>query len=170
VNIRGDEGLTPLHSAAFHGQVDVVRFLLDHSADVNSQTDHGWTALHYLGVTLGFIQGPNVPQKLANVAQLLLEHGADINARNHRGWTPLHVAAFHANVTVARMLLEHGAKVDEENNSGKTPFQLALEWKHNEMIKLLSEHGCQELPVESSLRLRVWSTVISIMKHHIFSL
>src|SRR5712675_1367495 len=110
----------PLQSAAFYGQIDVVRFLLNHNADVNSRDDHGWTALHCVGHSR---QGS---RQLEKVTRLLLERGADLNARNHTGNTPLLKAVDSGNVTVARVLLEHRANVDAEDKEGRTPFQLAL--------------------------------------------
>jgi len=143
VNVRGNEKRNPLHSAAYYGQVDVVRLLLKHNADVTSQDDSGRTPLHCPGATSYHRKGPDVPQRLANVARLLLEHDADVNARNHYGETPLHIAAWCGRVEVAHVLLEHGANVDEEDNKGRTPFQHALERKQDEVIKLLSEHGAK---------------------------
>jgi len=153
VNVRCDESRIPLHSAVYYGQVQVVRFLIEHNADVNSQDSAGWTLLYYPFADSDSGKGPNAPQMLADVARLLLQHGAEANARDNDGWTPLHVAAWCRNVEVARVLLEHGANVDERDNEGRTAFQFALEekrkegqWKEgksDEFIKLLSEYGAR---------------------------
>ena len=45
VDAMGPNG-TPLHEAAWRGQVDLVRLYLAHGAQVNIQTEHGRTALH----------------------------------------------------------------------------------------------------------------------------
>jgi len=143
VNVRGNENRIPLHSAAYYGKIDVVRLLLKHNADVNSQDDMGRTALHYPGANCNHRNGPNVPQELANIARLLLDHDTDVNSRSHYGDTPLHMAARCGKVEVACVLLEHGANVDEQDDVGRTPFQCALGRNHNEIIKLLSEHGAK---------------------------
>jgi len=143
VNVRGHVKRTPLHSAAYYGQIDAVRLLLKHNADVTPQDDIGWTALHYPGDIHDYCKGLNVSQQLAEITRLLLEHGADVDARSLIGWTPLQVAALRGNVAVARVLLEHGANVDEEDNRGRTPFQYALEQRQNKIIELLSEHGAK---------------------------
>ncbi|WP_407809560.1 ankyrin repeat domain-containing protein, partial [Staphylococcus aureus] len=39
-------GYTPLHVACHFGQINMVRFLLQHGADVNAITSHGYTPLH----------------------------------------------------------------------------------------------------------------------------
>ena len=143
VNVRGKREQIPLHSAAYSGQIDVVRLLLHHKAEVNARDAIGDTALHYLGEWFHYRKGSNIPRQLADIARLLLDYGADVNARNTIGWTPLLMASWWGNVTVARVLLEHGANVDEGDEKGKTPFQHASEKKQNEMVKLLSEHGAK---------------------------
>jgi len=143
VNARGDDKRIPLHSAAYYGQIDVVRLLLEHGADVESRDDIGETALYYPGKDCGSRKGPNVPQKLENIVRLLLQHGADVNARDDDGWTPLHMAAHCGRMEVVRVLLEHGANIDEEDDKGKTPFQHALEKKQSEIIVLLSGYGAK---------------------------
>jgi len=140
VNVPGRHKRIPLHSAASYGQIDVVRFLLKHNADVNSQDDYGWTALHFTIQNPDYPKGSERPRDTADITRLLLEQGADINARTHNGHTPLHIAVSWGYVAVARVLLEHGANVNEENNAGQTTFQLALGEGQNEMMKLLSEH------------------------------
>jgi len=139
VNIQGNSRRIPLHSAVFYGQIDVVRLLLNHNADVNSRDDIDETPLHYPAMIRGDPKGSNSPGNLASTARLLLEHGADANARNIVGLTPLHKAARCGNVMVAQVLLKHGANINAEDNKGQTPFQHAnaLGQKQDEMIKLL---------------------------------
>ena len=51
VNIRGDDGLTPLMKAAFFGRFSVVEYLVNKGADVNAKANDGSTALQL--ATLG---------------------------------------------------------------------------------------------------------------------
>ena len=68
VNATVDFGLSSLMWAAFEGQTEVAKILLEHGADIDKQEElWGLTAL-MLGVTRGN----------ADVVRLLLEHGADI--------------------------------------------------------------------------------------------
>ena len=39
-------GLTPLHQAVLEENVDAVRLLIEHGADVNKQDSDSWTPLH----------------------------------------------------------------------------------------------------------------------------
>lgn len=43
---RGDDGFTPLHFAAFHGNMNLIRLLVQHGADVNAQNRQGINMLH----------------------------------------------------------------------------------------------------------------------------
>jgi ankyrin repeat protein len=142
VNFRRDDGETPLVSAAWYGDLEVVRLLLDYKVDVNARALDNWTAIYCVsnGPHSGFPVTPHYgPQLLPDVARLLLEHGADVNARVDNGMTPLHIAA--DNEEVVGVLLEHDANVGAEDNRGRTPFHVAAESGKVEVVRVLLEHG-----------------------------
>ena len=78
------DGWTPLHLAAFFGQLDAVRILLDRGADLRAISRNSMknTPLH--AATAG---------KHEQIARLLLEHGADPHAIDAGGYTPAKIAA-----------------------------------------------------------------------------
>ena len=43
---RGDDGFTPLHFASFHGNMALIRLLVQHAADVNAKNRQGINMLH----------------------------------------------------------------------------------------------------------------------------
>ncbi|KAF8496179.1 hypothetical protein F5888DRAFT_413684 [Russula emetica] len=140
-NVQCHAGNTPLHSAAYSGDVEMVQDLLDLGADVNVRNKYGQTLLDYTSLTPStFHNTPTFPILLGNVAQLLLDRGVDINARTNDSSTPLHTAVECGRIEVVRVLLEHGADVGAEDRQGRTPFTLAKERRHDEIMKLLSEH------------------------------
>ena len=60
VNIKDDNGSTPLHAAAAFGRVDVAKLLVEHGADLQVRNDDGGTpadALHLDWRTTTFIGG-----------------------------------------------------------------------------------------------------------------
>ena len=143
VNVRGSHKRTPLHSAAYYGHVEVVRFLLDHNANVKSKDSMGRTPLHNVpgGGGGGSSEGPHVRSQLADVARLLLQHGADVNARQKDNRTPLHVAANYGALEVARVLLEYGAAEDKKDKEGRTAYQVASGRQNHGVMKFLLEYG-----------------------------
>jgi ankyrin repeat protein len=104
INIRNEWGFTPLHmaSGSGHGKDgSVVRFLLEHGADVNARSRGGQTPLHdasYGGAL--------------EVVRLLLEHGANVKVKKKYGTsrTALQEAAEQGHDEIVKLLREHGAK------------------------------------------------------------
>src|SRR5262249_23054961 len=100
-------GETALLRCAGTGNVDAVKSLLAHGADINAPERAGQTALMWA-----------IEEHHADVARLLIEHGADVNALSHAGFTPLLFAARQGDVESARLLLEKGANVNVTANMG----------------------------------------------------
>ncbi len=90
---------TPLHVAAEHGCVHVVKQLLDAGASPAARTDRGWTPLH-----LAAICGRE------HVVALLLDptYAVDIDAADSVGATALHWAAGFGSMPVVEALLSPG--------------------------------------------------------------
>ena len=132
LDVRGVYGRNPLHAAAFSGNFEMVRILIEcDRADINARDRIGWTPLLWASRSPHFKDG--------SVLRLLLEHGADKNLQNQIGWTPLHLASFNGALEVVRLLLEHGADVKAKDKKGKTALQVAV-WKgHDKVVKLLRE-------------------------------
>jgi len=145
INARDSDGRTPLHPT-FHAQsrtfddqyFDVVRYLLDHGADVDAQADTEFpTPLHLASFFGGF-----------KVAQLLLDHGADINVQDKDGWTPLHGTLVEMTddlddfyFDTVRFLLEHGADIHALDNGHATPLHVVSQCGGMKATRLLLEHG-----------------------------
>ena len=119
---------TPLHIAAYHGQVEISRILLQHKADQNALDQDGRTPLHSAS-----------EQGDINLARLLLEYDVDVNVQDNKRSTALHLASEKSELEVTRLLLEHGADVEAEDNRGRTPFQVASGQQRDGITKLLLE-------------------------------
>ena len=129
------DGDTPLHFAAFYGQAEVSRLLLQYQVHKNAQDKCGRTALH-IASERAYVD----IARFVNIARLLLEHGFDVNARDNSRSTPLHSVSFKGHLDIARLLVEHGANIDAEDDKGRTAFQVASERGHHDIAKLLSDH------------------------------
>ena len=113
------DGFTALHLAAFFGQEDSAKILVERDADVNLVARNAnihVTPLH--SAAAGSHPG---------IVRLLLEHGADPNAAQDGGFTPLHSAAQNDDRESAEALLEAGADPSLTSDEGKTPADLAGE-------------------------------------------
>jgi uncharacterized protein len=111
------DGFTPLHYAAFFGQEDAARILLERGAEVEVVARNESirvTPLHSAAA------GSH-----AGIVKLLLEAGADPNAAQDGGYTPLHSAAQNDDRESAEALLAAGADPSLASDDGKTPAQLA---------------------------------------------
>ncbi len=98
VNCTDMGGWTACMFAARHAEV--VRILIEHSANVNQADRHGDTAL-ILAALWGHTE----------IARMLIEAGADINHTNNNGDTALWLAADYGKTETVRLLIEHGAKL-----------------------------------------------------------
>ncbi len=65
INIKDENGMTPLMWAAYHCNLNTVGFLLNKGADVNVKNESGYTALKLSEESL-----------YPEIAELLKEHGA----------------------------------------------------------------------------------------------
>jgi len=98
---RSADDATALHFAAFFGQPECVRVLLEHGADVHavSPTFGNVTPLHSAAAA-----------DSVEIVRMLVEHGADVNARQNGGFTALDAAVQNANEELRSYLEEHGAE------------------------------------------------------------
>jgi ankyrin repeat protein len=100
-----------IHEAAFVGNLNRVRALLNQGVPVNARNDGGWTTLHTAAFT-GHL----------NIVQELLRRGARVNPRTNYYSTPLHYAALRGHSRVVHELLKAGANPKYRNRHGNTPY------------------------------------------------
>jgi ankyrin repeat protein len=142
VNCRQDDLRTPLHLAAYHGEQNVARVLVEHKADVDSQDNEGKTPMYLL-----LEDSLRDEVDILDFTRLLLEHLTDINIRTTNEWTLLHAAAFWGRSEIARMLLYHGTNPNLENKVGAMPLHLVSEGNYNSQ-----EHGVRTVRLLRGVR------------------
>jgi ankyrin repeat protein len=119
---REDYSVALPNIAAF-GDVNAVRLMLDHGANVNAVDPLGRTALMYAAAS------DLIP---LDEVKLLVERGADVNAKDaHKqggdsGLTVLDIARLHGETPVVEQLVKYGAKGTApvrplSNHGAKTP-------------------------------------------------
>lgn len=114
-----------LPDIAVMGDVNAVRLMLDHGADVNAVDPLGRTPLMYAAAS---------DLQPLDVVKLLIERGANVNAVNgHKesgdaGLTVLDIAKLHGETPVVAWLIKSGAK-------GTTPVPQALKSRRENTIQ-----------------------------------
>jgi ankyrin repeat protein len=126
VNLTDNDGMTPLHFAAFKGHKEIVKVLIAEGADVSVSHD-GYTPLHAAGNK--------------EIAELLIAKGADVKAKEVDGETSLHYAASEGHKEVAELLIANGADVNVTRDDGGTPLYHAARWGHKNTTALLIAAG-----------------------------
>ena len=95
VNSFAYDGWTPLHLAAFFGNLEAARLLLESGADVHAVSQNALTNTPLHAATAG---------KHADVAMLLLENGARIDVVDAGGYTPQQIATQNQLETVVEKM------------------------------------------------------------------
>jgi ankyrin repeat protein len=156
--------------AAAHGRSEVIHFLFQHGATLDTPSDlsiyslreavqsgdlesvrlllaHGADAT-YEG-RWGSVLGDAVYGGKLAIVKLVVEAGADVNGGF--GFTNvLQCAAEAGNVEIVRYLLKKGAKVNAECHWNRTPLMEAVKENHTAVVKLLLDHGADWRPKEEA--------------------
>jgi len=131
VNAAQADGMTALHWAAYHDNVDAVKTLLRAGADVRAANRYGVTPL-----SLACTNGD------AAIADALLDAGADANGVLPGGETPLMTAARTGAAGVVKTLLARGARLDaKDDRRGQTALMWAAAEGHAAIVQDFVEAG-----------------------------
>ncbi|CAK0875842.1 unnamed protein product, partial [Prorocentrum cordatum] len=121
--------LVPLHAAALHGHMGVVRHLCEQGVDLDAQNTAGMTSL-LIAASQGHLE----------VVDFLQQSGADAQRPTVDGSTPLTAAAELGHLAVAKLLTGlPGTDVDRARQDGSTAVLMAAMKGHEQLLSLLSE-------------------------------
>ncbi|UNI23919.1 hypothetical protein JDV02_009710 [Purpureocillium takamizusanense] len=137
---QDDNGMSPLHHAAYGCHTDAVRLLLLEGADPNQLDKAGRSPL-FCGCE----------SDSDAIIMLMWEKGASTTRASGDGQTLLHLAAYRGNVDVIRRLIRlDGGAVQlrapgpgAEGLSLLSPLHIAAREGHNVAVKVLVEEGFQ---------------------------
>lgn len=129
INHYYDNGYTGLGLAAYFGNENIVKFLIENGAEVNLPSNNEYRVFPLHSAAAG---------NFTAIAKMLIENNAAVNISQLSGITPLHSAAQNGNIELIILLLENDAAVDARMEGGKLPAHLALENGYKEIADILS--------------------------------
>jgi ankyrin repeat protein len=169
ISSRDKSGNTPLHLAAFHGNPDVVAFLLANGADVNAKNNYpifapgdleGMFGAHSAnqtdpvilltahGVAFNTVSNGYTPLDLAlfsfkhkDTVDMLLAKGADVNATAASGTTPLFWAIMRGQKDDVTLLLAKGANLNAKDAYENSMLHIAVRMGYRSIVELLLNKG-----------------------------
>lgn len=131
VNVVNADGFTPLHAAVESEKPEVVRYLLQRGAKINTATvQDGTTPLH-----TACYKGNK------EIVQILIVAGANIEAKTVHGATPLVTAAFYGKKDIVECLKSNGAKIDVDSKEGEVLAKSAIKANRTESYDELVKAG-----------------------------
>ena len=122
---------TPLMLAARYNEVDIVEFLVERSASLETQDNEGYTPLQHA------VMGGN---EITNMLRLI-ELGADIFKESNSRYSAVHLASKNGQIEVVCVLLEHGANVSKVHFSVGSPLTSAARNGHLEIVQMSLKNG-----------------------------
>ena len=123
-NIQDKYDTILLHSASYHGRLEMVRTLLNHGVKSSAKNHLGETALHVMS------RSKYDTKDSGRVARLLLERGMDVNMQDKDHDSPLHSASYNGKLEIVRVLLNHGAIANSKNDRDETPLHQASQGEY----------------------------------------
>jgi len=136
VNRIDKDGNTPLVTACICKNEKMVKYLIEHGADVNKEIIDIY----------GYVKSPlTSADGNENIIKYLVENGADVNkeivSKYGYSYLPLINACIDGNETIVKYLVQHNADVNKKNKRGNTPLGVACVYGHENIIKFLIDHG-----------------------------
>lgn len=167
INSVNQDGFTALHLAAKRGDLEQVKAIVSHGANINARDRHEHTPLTWAAIEshkeiVKFLidNGADVNSistlgnsvlmfsDSAEITLLLLQSGrlTSINHQNNQQKTALHYAVAKGDYAQVVALIEHGANINAKDSKGNTPFDMFLTFRlrygqHILLENYLIEHG-----------------------------
>ncbi|TDG94780.1 Phosphocholine transferase AnkX [Cardinium endosymbiont of Culicoides punctatus] len=164
-------GITMLHSAAYHGHTEWVKKLLENGNDIEAKMKDDETPLHcavyfdhadVVRLLLDARANKNAKDMYGNtllhfaarngsveVCTQFPEILCDVHTPNSHGATPLHVAAWRGDQQFCNILLNAGANINAQGAHGWTPAHYAAFGNYSELFDTLKECGA-DLSIRNS--------------------
>ncbi|KAF5270741.1 hypothetical protein FQA39_LY01479 [Lamprigera yunnana] len=120
--------LSSLQSAAYCGNIEEVRYLIDAGVEIDVGPD---TALHLA-----------LRKRHSSIALLLLDAGANFELKDSNEDCPIHIACTFGLLKVTHTLCALGCRLEITNARGIFPLHLAARNGHIHVVRCLCVAGC----------------------------
>ena len=123
-NAAQEDGTTLLMIAAQYSSPEVVKYMIDNKAEVNTKNNKGWNALMFAA---RYNSNPEV-------TKILLDSGANYVSWNNEGFTSLMLAVNgNADQEIIEALIKAGSNVNAQNK-GRSVLSMAVSGHSRENI------------------------------------
>ena len=162
INEKNDEGLTALHYAAYKGNIELSKILVQNGALVNSLTNRGKNIIHlsaegnHPSAMIYFIykekfdiytgdENGSSPLHWAcysgaeESVNFLIGLNADIDAQDKEKLTPLHLATLNNREKIVIKLLQNGADKNLKNSRGELAIDIARKKNFHSLVFILED-------------------------------
>ncbi|WP_341811499.1 ankyrin repeat domain-containing protein [Wolbachia endosymbiont (group A) of Oxytorus armatus] len=131
VNAKCEYSVTPLHLAAGSGWLNIVEYLIDKGANVDTRDYYYQTPL-YWAVRYGKL----------DIVKYFIGKGANFDTEDWFCWPPLYWAVESENFDIAKYIMkEKGIDVSTRDSNGKTMFHEIVRFAKLEAVKYLVGKG-----------------------------
>lgn len=149
-----------LAHAASNKQIETIKLLLKHGAEINNKNKSGISAL-----MIASINGYD------SIIKYLIAEGADINATDKDGNNALMLAVSKGRTDIAKYLVSINININQQNNKGRTALMLTYRLKNYELADFLIKAGADTtLKDKESYGLSYYITVGNIESIKAFGL
>lgn len=138
VNLTDDFGSNPLMEAAYQGNFEALKILINYTSDIDAQNNHGRTALS-LSTSEGHYE----------CIEALVKVGVNLDLTSENGESALHFASANNDGNVVKMILDAGIDVSIKDKWGNTALSVAQS-NHNQTATDLIETYIAQKEMASS--------------------
>ncbi|CAF0770585.1 unnamed protein product [Adineta ricciae] len=163
--------MSALCAAICAGNLDLIKLLIEHGADVHTVSDYDTTPLHVATILCRFdivqylveeahadvhrtnkrnvtcLNMAGILGHLQLIEYFFKQPGTDINHQTNGGQTTLHYAVIMNRIDAIKLLLSYNARIDIQNDEMMTPLEIAA-------VDLREEIVNYSLNVEDMVRVR----------------
>lgn len=134
INAKNRARWNALAYACKYGHGNIVKYLVEHGADVNQTVNVGSTPLQV-----------SLNKNYYNIADYLIRNGADVNIPDITGMTALAWAAKSGDLKTVKYLVDKGADVNSKNVSSRTVLDTTIDTKVKQYLKTVGAKTGKEL-------------------------